>query len=104
MVTPPRTCTRSGRYGAFEGFMGASLAASSAYSPPDPWLSILLRSTKAGAETPATRGGRPWFANARLALNEGRGRDPGDTADRSNLIVSYQDAQRRPGPRPRRHP
>ena len=37
------------------------------------------------------------------ALNEGRGRDPGDTSVFSPPFASLYTAQRRPGPRPRRH-
>ena len=86
------------------------------------------RSTKAGAETPATRsgterpGGRshplnegrgrdpgdtpggPGRRRSRSALNEGRGRDPGDTGASTRIMVTPGGAQRRPGPRPRRHP
>ena len=40
------------------------------------------RSTKAGAETPATRCGGQGSELSGAALNEGRGRDPGDTANR----------------------
>ena len=39
------------------------------------------RSTKAGAPTPATPGGRRRSGPARPALNEGRGSHPGDTAN-----------------------
>ena len=39
----------------------------------------LSRSTKAGAETPATRESNPRCTRGGSALNEGRGRDPGDT-------------------------
>ena len=38
------------------------------------------------------------------ALNEGRGRDPGDTRCCTTGTASRPNAQRRPGPRPRRHP
>ena len=86
------------------------------------------RSTKAGAETPATqspaRGDPIWYSNAqrrpgprprrhastvswsrvgRCPLNEGRGRDPGDTMRRPGFRAIGSGAQRRPGPRPRRH-
>ena len=41
----------------------------------------------------------------RSPLNEGRGRDPGDTSNaRAYIEGRLEDAQRRPGPRPRRHP
>ena len=38
-------------------------------------------------------------------LNEGRGRDPGDTSksDKEQSALPHGSAQRRPGPRPRRH-
>ena len=61
------------------------------------------RSTKAGAETPATLGlamGLPYRA---CTLNEGRGRDPGDTCRCRKMAHALPNAQRRPGPRPRRH-
>ena len=85
------------------------------------------RSTKAGAETPATpgyearylllvtplnegRGRDPgdtrngWpVACASSSLNEGRGRDPGDTISFAPNWNARSFAQRRPGPRPRRH-
>ena len=86
------------------------------------------RSTKAGAETPATLdttpgqvldlataqrrpGPRPrrhtWTARVGLSgstsLNEGRGRDPGDTPYCTFAASPAATAQRRPGPRPRRH-
>ena len=62
------------------------------------------RSTKAGAETPATPAlcAGPWRRPAR-SLNEGRGRDPGDTLHPSVGSTWLKPAQRRPGPRPRRH-
>ena len=69
-----------------------------------------IRSTKAGAETPATPlTGCPLRASGQLfprPLNEGRGRDPGDTSPsirERQLPCTAQGAQRRPGPRPRRH-
>ena len=40
---------------------------------------IAKRSTKAGAETPATHLWLGWRRDLRQTLNEGRGRDPGDT-------------------------
>ena len=63
----------------------------------------LARSTKAGAETPATHEMRPKEENLPDSLNEGRGRDPGDTAAAFTYMYSCESAQRRPGPRPRRH-
>ena len=39
----------------------------------------------------------------RHRLNEGRGRDPGDTWHNDRPDATRRDAQRRPGPRPRRH-
>ena len=87
------------------------------------------RSTKAGAETPATPPAVLESMHGPTALNEDRGRDPGDTppgsiqgagclvrstkagaetpATRSPVdrdAPSGTFAQRRPGPRPRRHP
>ena len=85
------------------------------------------RSTKAGAETPATRSRARRTPSSRSSLNEGRGRDPGDTPRRHSGMrrcdalnegrgrdpgdtgrtrsssESLHSAQRRPGPRPRRH-
>ena len=89
----------------------------------------IMRSTKAGAETPATpllkeercrtarntlnegRGRDPGDTPHRprpmqfwgQTLNEGRGRDPGDTITCTWHPIWYSNAQRRPGPRPRRH-
>ena len=61
------------------------------------------RSTKAGAEAPATRGRSGRSTATPTTLNEGRGRSPGDTsADHPDTIPSEY-AQRRPGPKPRRH-
>ncbi len=87
-----------------------------------------VRSTKAGAGTPATHGKvvhnvptalpaqrRPGpeprrHARRRRAsglcrgpLNEGRGRNPGDTSRTSDCSATAAAAQRRPGPEPRRH-
>ena len=62
------------------------------------------RSTKAGAETPATPPRSGPCAGATGSLNEGRGRDPGDTATGINFTAALFNAQRRPGPRPWRHP
>ena len=70
-----------------------------------PRHSQTTRSTKAGAETPATRG-RPCHTESRgSSLNEGRGRDPGDTHPWHvrSFWTQVVSAQRRPGPRPRRH-
>ena len=86
------------------------------------------RSTKAGVEAPATRGpprrrARPypplnegrgrspgdtstgWRGRSAgsAPLNEGRGRSPGDTMVREVLEGWAEDAQRRPGSKPRRH-
>ncbi len=88
----------------------------------------LVRSTKAGAGTPATRGvisvrrsslhsaqRRPgpeprrhrrqddWQSQHPQALNEGRGRNPGDTINPQTGDTHMKTAQRRPGPEPRRH-
>ena len=89
---------------------------------------LAARSTKAGVETPATQTGDPRCPRPRRSLNQGRGRDPGDTsagrsAGRSvdplnegrgrdpgdttetadNDDGLWEAAQRRPGSRPRRH-
>ena len=61
------------------------------------------RSTKAGAETPATLASCRIATPASAPLNEGRGRDPGDTICGSASCAWHFTAQRRPGPRPRRH-
>ncbi len=63
-----------------------------------------LRSTKAGAETPATHGKPGNSEMGAPTLNEGRGRDPGDTRGSCGHWSTGSSAQRRPGPRPRRHP
>ena len=47
-----------------------------------------VRSTKAGAETPATHPGRNHVPHARSSLNEGRGRDPGDTLKLLKLLLN----------------
>ena len=61
------------------------------------------RSTKAGGRDPGDTPGSGASDRAWSSLNEGRGRDPGDTP-RGSLRSSRGDcAQRRPGPRPRRH-
>ena len=64
---------------------------------------LVNRSTKAGARTPATRtaaaDGRP----RAQALNEGRGANPGDTSNVVILWLATMVAQRRPGREPRRH-
>ena len=62
------------------------------------------RSTKAGAETPATHRKSLLVMPSGCALNEGRGRDPGDTSRSVRSRTHSHSAQRRPGPRPRRHP
>ena len=66
-----------------------------------------VRSTKAGVETPATLLLADLIdrCGAEAALNEGRGRDPGDTPDRGpgHKMPLTSLAQRRPGSRPRRH-
>ena len=63
----------------------------------------LRRSTKAGAETPATRERPRCQRRWCQPLNEGRGRDPGDTSGSGSCSGWAMLAQRRPGPRPRRH-
>ena len=65
---------------------------------------LRARSTKAGAETPATPPLRPRCPGGCNPLNEGRGRDPGDTRCSDKILQALKRAQRRPGPRPRRHP
>ncbi len=86
-----------------------------------------MRSTKAGASTPATLAANSEYEQYRTSLNEGRGLDPGNTRRRGRgpggggalnegrgldpgntglppppLNVDTS-AQRRPGPRPRQH-
>ena len=61
------------------------------------------RSTKAGAETPATQSPARGTRSGTATLNEGRGRDPGDTSTTVSWLSWAVSAQRRPGPRPRRH-
>jgi len=61
------------------------------------------RSTKAGARTPATHARGHQSERAAMALNEGRGPNPGDTEERAHLEEGGGHAQRRPGPEPRRH-
>ena len=87
----------------------------------------VTRSTKAGAKTPATpdppgaprprpvalnegRGQNPGDTGAGrshnvspTSLNEGRGQNPGDTSTIGLVCQGLFDAQRRPGPKPRRH-
>ena len=73
------------------------------YDPPHRRIQIGARSTKAGAETPATPPAGPCDSATSYALNEGRGRDPGDTRSDHADDQATIGAQRRPGPRPRRH-
>ncbi len=61
------------------------------------------RSTKAGAETPATRGPRPRPGSRGCPLNEGRSRNSGDTLSGSPRVAMVGNAQRRPEPKLRRH-
>ena len=61
------------------------------------------RSTKAGVETPATQLRPAGGCRFIPALNEGRGRDPGDTPGFFPNPSGGENAQRRPGSRPRRH-
>ncbi len=61
------------------------------------------RSTKAGAETPATLARRYEGLRLHPSLNEGRSRDPGDTHTIARWRIEAFCAQRRPEPRPRRH-
>ena len=51
-----------------------------------PRYPVFQRSTKAGAETPATRASRAGGEWRPIALNEGRGRNPGDTSSRSGCL------------------
>ena len=62
-----------------------------------------VRSTKAGARTPATPG--PWagMPPPSMSLNEGRGANPGDTRSVGGDAATFHVAQRRPGREPRRH-
>ena len=63
-----------------------------------------LRSTKAGAFTPATRSTARYRYGPVPPLNEGRGVHPGDTGSRrQRRPLRGRDAQRRPGRSPRRH-
>ena len=80
---------------------GAETPATHVSSQPE--LCVLDRSTKAGAETPATHASPPPFPFPPTTLNEGRGRDPGDTPSSIGISKCSRRAQRRPGPRPRRH-
>ena len=61
------------------------------------------RSTKAGARTPATRRRRTPAAPTPRTLNEGRGANPGDTWRARPIPPPCCVAQRRPGREPRRH-
>ncbi len=64
-----------------------------------------LRSTKAGARTPATPRVIRRRIGPSISLNEGRGANPGDTRVRiSASRPAATGAQRRPGREPRRHP
>ena len=69
----------------------------------DPLASLVLRSTKAGVETPATPAPPVPKTPTCPPLNEGRGRDPGDTGATGTQDPDMSSAQRRPGSRPRRH-
>ena len=62
-----------------------------------------LRSTKAGARTPATPAVRTYADSDFEPLNEGRGANPGDTTSAPVRAPSQTPAQRRPGREPRRH-
>ena len=120
---PPRRCVVGGQRSTKAG---AETPATPLLLPPRSSRNR-ARSTKAGAETPATlsspashaliigtlnegRGRDPgdtrWkgrLSRSRSTLNEGRGRDPGDTYRSPRRRRSFPCAQRRPGPRPRRH-
>ena len=78
------------------------LAALDARDSP-PLSGDVERSTKAGAETPATRSRAAWRWRPSRALNEGRGREPRRHQASTTLTEDFTPAQRRPGPRPRRH-
>ena len=73
--------------------------------PPRPAgrFAAAVRSTKAGARTPATRGCAPTGRSRRRSLNEGRGANPGDTRVMPDADGRAITAQRRPGREPRRH-
>ncbi len=62
-----------------------------------------LRSTKAGASTPATQASPTPPPSTMSALNEGRGINPGDTVIVQFIAFVVKSAQRRPGHQPRRH-
>ena len=62
------------------------------------------RSTRARTETPATAPERATRPSSRTSLNEGQGRDPGNSGSSSSIWTSSSRAQRRPGPRPRQQP
>ena len=78
-------------------------------------IAQIPRSTKAGAEAPATRAGHLRSRRLFRSLNEGRGRSPSNTL-RARTAVRAQrrpgpnrntrrySAQRRPGPKPQQHP
>ena len=62
------------------------------------------RSTKAGASTPATPPAASYRHQVAQPLNEGRGGlNPGDTRRQWVEALRSGNAQRRPGPQPRRH-
>ena len=64
----------------------------------------LVRSTKAGASTPATRWRKLRLCrNSEQALNEGRSVNPGYTSCRTIAAVRWLVAQRRPERQPRLH-
>ena len=62
-----------------------------------------LRSTKAGASTPATLAYGRTLATQMGTLNEGRSVNPGDTLNRLRHNELQGSAQRRPERQPRRH-
>ena len=74
-----------------------------ALDAPAPLQVAAVRSTKAGARTPATPPVRRGWRRPSASLNEGRGANPGDTRVRPADISSRRRAQRRPGREPRRH-
>ena len=64
---------------------------------------LAVRSTKAGASTPATRHRTPCRADAARTLNEGRSVNPGYTSAGPRSVASTTPAQRRPERQPRLH-
>ena len=87
---------------------GASLNEGRGANPGDTRSALPLRpaaprSTKAGAQTPATPTTSGLSGWRRWSLNEGRGANPGDTPAQWDTGQGSRIAQRRPGREPRRH-